>query len=351
MLTFFQAIVIGIIQGVSELFPVSSLGHSVLLPGLFGWHNLVRDQSQGESFYLAFIVGLHVATALALLAFFWRDWVRIIGGFFTTLRTRRIETADQRMAWLLIVATIPVGITGLLFEHEFRTLFAKPEAAAIFLTINGFILFGAELLRRRSSDRAGTISGRGSSRNAGSRSAQLAGSRSAQLAESRSSLAEATSSLAAEPRSAHAAAATTSPWATATSLTSTEATRDVSTLPFYEAILIGSTQILALFAGISRSGVTMAAGLVRGLNHEDAVRFSFLLATPVILAAGVLKIPDLFGPLGNGIRGQILAGSAAAAVAAYVSVRFLVRWFTTRTLWPFAAYCLAMGTAMIIYFA
>jgi undecaprenyl-diphosphatase len=344
MLTFFQAIVIGIIQGVSELFPVSSLGHSVLLPALFGWHNLVRDQSQGESFYLAFIVGLHVATALALLAFFWRDWVRIIGGFFVTLRTRRIETADQRMAWLLIVATIPVGITGLLFEHEFRTLFAKPEAAAIFLTINGFILVGAELLRRRSSDRAGAVSGRGSSRNAEPRSAQLG--------EPRSSLAEPTSSLAAEPRSAHAAAATTTtPWATATSLTSTEATRDVSTLPFHEAVLIGSTQILALFAGISRSGVTMAAGLVRGLNHEDAVRFSFLLATPVILAAGVLKIPDLFGPLGNGIRGQILAGSAAAAIAAYVSVRFLVRWFTTRTLWPFAAYCLAMGTAMIIYFA
>jgi undecaprenyl-diphosphatase len=342
MLTFFQAIVVGIIQGVSELFPVSSLGHSVLLPALFGWHNLVTDQSKGESFYLAFIVGLHVATALALLAFFWRDWVRIIGGFFITLRTRRIETADQRMAWLLILATIPVGIAGLLFEHEFRTLFAKPEAAAIFLTINGFILVGAELLRRRSSDGAGTVSG-GSSRNADPRSAQTA--------ELTSSLAEPTSSLAAEPRSAHAAAATTSPWATATSLTSTEATRDVSTLPFHEAVLIGSTQILALFAGISRSGVTMAAGLARGLNHEDAVRFSFLLATPVILAAGVLKIPDLAGPLGNGIRGQILAGSAAAAIAAYISVRFLVRWFTTRTLWPFAAYCLAMGTAMIIYFA
>jgi undecaprenyl-diphosphatase len=353
MLTFFQAIVVGIIQGVSELFPVSSLGHSVLLPALFGWHNLVTDQSQGESFYLAFIVGLHVATALALLAFFWRDWVRIIGGFFVTLRNRRIETADQRMAWLLILATIPVGITGLLFEHEFRTLFAKPEAAAIFLTINGFILVGAELLRRRSSDRAVAASGHGSSRNAEPRSAQLAEPRSSLAAEPRSSLAaEPTSSLAAEPRSAHAAAATTtSPWATATTLTSTEATRDVSTLPFHEAVLIGSTQILALFAGISRSGVTMAAGLVRGLNHEDAVRFSFLLATPVILAAGVLKIPDLFGPLGNGIRGQILAGSAAAAIAAYVSVRFLVRWFTTRTLWPFAAYCLAMGTAMIIYFA
>jgi undecaprenyl-diphosphatase len=125
----------------------------------------------------------------------------------------------------------------------------------------------------------------------------------------------------------------------------------VATLKYREAVVIGSAQILALFAGISRSGVTMAAGLARGLSHEDAARFSFLLATPVILAAGVLKIPDLFGPLGNGIRGQILAGSLAAAIAAYLSVRFLIRWFTTRTLWPFAAYCLAMGTAMIIYFA
>jgi undecaprenyl-diphosphatase len=319
VLTYFQAIVVGIIQGVSELFPVSSLGHSVLLPALFGWHNLVTDQSKGESFYLAFVVGLHVATEVALIAYFWRDWLRLVGGFLATLRTRRIETADQRMAWLLIVATIPVGITGLLFEHQFRTLFAKPEAAAIFLTINGFILVGAELLRRRSV-------------------------RAVPAPRDRPS-------TSAEPRSLGAAGGSTSRWATATSLTSREPTRDVSTLRFGEAILIGSSQILALFAGISRSGVTMATGLVRGLNHEDAIRFSFLLATPVILAAGVLKIPDLFGPLGNGIRGQVLAGSAAAAIAAYLSVRFLVRWFTTRTLWPFAGYCLAMGTAMIVYFA
>ncbi len=161
MLTYVQAIVVGIIQGVSELFPVSSLGHSVLLPALFGWHNLVTDQSQGESFYLAFVVGLHVATALALIAFFWRDWVRIIGGFFVTLRTRRIETPDQRMAWMLILATIPVGIAGVLFEHQFRTLFAKPEAAAVFLTINGFILVGAELLKRRT--RSTTLDSRDSS--------------------------------------------------------------------------------------------------------------------------------------------------------------------------------------------
>jgi undecaprenyl-diphosphatase len=329
VLTFFQAIVVGIIQGVSELFPVSSLGHSVLLPALFGWHNLVTDQSKGESFYLAFVVGLHVATALALIVFFRRDWVRIIGGFFATLRTRRIETADQRMAWMLIVATIPVGIAGLLFEHQFRTLFAKPEAAAIFLTINGFILAGAELLKRRA----------------------IATAAATDTATTNAATTTTTGIAAVTPTASDIAMDGVSTQPVITAATADEPTRDIATLKFREATVIGSAQILALFAGISRSGVTMAAGLVRGLNHEDAARFSFLLATPVILAAGVLKIPDLIGPLGNGIRGQILAGSAAAAIAAYLSVRFLVRWFTTRTLWPFAGYCLAMGTAMIVYFA
>lgn len=291
-MSYLQAIVIGVLQGVSELFPVSSLGHSVLVPALFGWHNLVSDQSAQESLYLAFVVGLHVATAGALVVFFWRDWAHIIAGFFRTLRTRRIENADERMAWLLIVATIPVGLTGLIFEHTFRTLFAKPQAAAAFLFVNGLILTGAELLRRRRT--GGT--------------------------------------------NAH-------PFATA------PATHDLATLSLPSGLAIGSSQILALFAGISRSGVTMAAGLVRGLDHEEAARFSFLLATPVILAAGLLKIPDLFGPLGNGVHGQILAGSIAAAVSAYLSVRFLIRWFRTRTLWPFAIYCLAMGAACSAYFA
>ena len=300
-MSYFQAIVIGLLQGVAEMFPVSSLGHSVLVPALFGWHNLVTDQSAGESFYLAFVVGLHVATALALVAYFWSDWIRIIRGLFNTLRTRKITTADERMAWLLIVATIPVGITGLLFEHTFRTLFAKPQAAAIFLTINGFILAGAELLRRR--------------RNV----------------EPALDLADARSPDVADPHGG--------------------VTRQLATLKLRDGFTIGLAEILALLAGISRSGVTMAAGLVRGLSHEEAARFSFLLATPVILAAGLLKVPDLFGPLGNGVRGQILVGSIVAAVAAYLSVRFLLRWFETRTLWPFSIYCLGMGTFCTIYFA
>src|SRR3954466_15974005 len=154
VISYFQAIVIGLLQGVTELFPISSLGHSVLVPAWLGWDNLVNAQSADESFYLAFVVALHVATALALLVYFRAEWVRIIGGFFRTLRTRRIETSDERIAWLLVVATIPAGLTGLALEHALRTLFAKPLAAAIFLTVNGLILLAGERVRRRAAVRA-----------------------------------------------------------------------------------------------------------------------------------------------------------------------------------------------------
>src|SRR5260370_5619701 len=148
-LTYPEAAIIGLLQGVTELFPISSLGHSVLLPAWLHWHDAALHQSAGESPYLAFVVGLHVATALALLAYFWRDWVRLIKGFFATVGKRRIETPDERLIWLLIVAPIPAGLTCLLFEHKFRTLFAKPLAAAIFLTVNPFILLGGETPRPR----------------------------------------------------------------------------------------------------------------------------------------------------------------------------------------------------------
>lgn len=297
MLTYFQAIVIGLLQGVTELFPISSLGHSVLLPGWLGWDNLVRGQSAGESFYLAFLVGVHVATAFALLVFFRHEWVRIIGGFFRSLRRRRIESPDERLAWLLIVATIPAGITGLLLEHTFRTVFAKPFAAALFLTINGLILLGGERVRRRTEVR--------------------------------------------ELARAHPTAGGTD----------VEEGRQLATLDFKEAGVIGVAQTFALLAGISRSGITMVAGLVRGLNHEDAARFSFLLATPIIFAAGIYKLPDLAGHNGDHVRGQVLVGSLCAAVAAYLSVRFLVRYFTSHNLNPFAAYCIVVGVASMIRFA
>ena len=283
MITYFQALILGILQGITELFPVSSLGHSVVLPALFGWHNLVKAQSSPESYFLAFLVGLHVATATALLIFYRSTWARIIKGFFRSLKTRKVESPTERMAWLLVVATIPAGITGVVLEHAFRVLFAKPLAAAIFLTINGLILFAGERYRK-----------------------------------------------AAEGRKAR---------------------RQLANFSYKEAGSIGTAQVLALLAGISRSGVTMVAGLVRGLSHKDAADFAFLLATPVILGAGILKLPDLFGPLGNGVRGQILVGSIAAGIAAYFSVRWLTRYFQTKTLKPFAWYSFIFGILMILRFA
>lgn len=331
-ISYLQAVVIGLLQGVTELFPISSLGHSVLVPAWIGgsWEHLVTENSakdSGDSPYLAFIVALHVATALALLAFFWRDWVRIIGALLTTLRTRRIATSTERLAWLLVIATIPVGLTGVALEHTFRTLFAKPLAASIFLTINGLILFGAERLRKRAE------------------AVPAAESVPVEHTEERE-LVGAVSGVSALP------AETPSPALPDTAAPSPRAgSRRLESLGYGEAAIIGFFQTFALFAGISRSGVSMAAGLLRGLSHEDAAKFSFLLATPVIFAAGVLKLPSLAGPAGAHIHGQVVTGFLVAGVAAYLSVRFLTRYFTTRTLTPFACYCLIAGGISTVWFA
>jgi undecaprenyl-diphosphatase len=297
-LTYPEAIVVGLVQGVTELFPVSSLGHSVLLPALIGgrWARDL-DVSAPESPYLAFIVGLHVATAIALLVFFRSDWARIVRGLVTSVRHRRVATPDERLAWLILLATVPVGIAGLLLEHTFRTVLGRPAPAATFLILNGLLLLLGERLRR-------------------------------------TALRDVSAGRTPAPRR-----------------TEVQADRRLATLSVPSALLIGSTQVLALLPGISRSGVAMAGGLVRGLDHEDAARFSFLLATPVILAAGVLKLPDLAGPLGAGIHGQVLAGSIVSGLGAYASVRWLTRWFTTRTLTPFAIYCLAAGALSLAVLA
>lgn len=296
-LSYLQSVTIGLLQGVTELFPVSSLGHSVLVPAWIGgsWADLVTQGSSDNSPYLAFIVALHVATAIALLIFYRRDWVAIVGGFVTVLRTRKVETSAQRLAVLIVVATVPVGITGLLLEHPLRNLFAKPLAAAVFLTLNGVILGAGELLRRRAEHRAPARPG---------------------------------------------GAALSAP-----------APRNLETLEYREAAVIGLFQTFALLAGISRSGITMVGGLVRGLDHEDAAKLSFLLATPVILAAGVLKLPTLAGAAGDGIGGQVVVGAIVAGLAAYGSLRFLTRYFATRTLVPFAVYSLVAGLLSVAHFA
>jgi undecaprenyl-diphosphatase len=328
-LTFAEAIIIGLIQGTTELFPVSSLGHNVLIPALVGgsWQADLNVAKQ-ESPYLAFVVGLHVATAIGITTYFWRDWVRIIGGFFTSIAHREIKTPDQKLAWMIILATIPVGLTGLLLEHDFRVFFGVPSRAAIFLIVNGVILYSGERFRTRKSREAdeqamkereaepalvGTGGGPGTARVGGAHSSGQRALRQQEMA------------------------------------TAIRADRRITSFSYWQAVIIGSAQILALLAGISRDGVTMVAGMFRGLSREDAARFAFLLATPVILAAGVLKIPDLLGPLSNGIRPQILAGSLVSGVAAYLSVRFLMKYFQTRTLTPFAIYCFVFGLASLIY--
>jgi len=337
-LTYLEAAVVGLIQGVTELFPVSSLGHNVLIPALIGG-NWARDLNVAapESPYLAFIVGLHVATAIALLIYFWRDWVRIIRGFFSSLRqfarpaegTARwmLQSPDEQLAWLIILATIPVGLAGLAFEHVFRVIFGRPAYAAVFLIINGLILLAGERFRRRASleaeeqiaaerEYALAGAGGGSARSYPGRARHAASRRDPRLEEMDNAL---------------------------------ESDERLSRMGYGEAVIIGSAQVLALLAGISRDGVTMVAGMARGLSREDAARFAFLLATPVILAAGALKIPDLMGPLGNGIHGQVVVGSVLSGVGAYVSVKYLVRYFRTRTLTPFGIYCIIAGLASLAY--
>jgi undecaprenyl-diphosphatase len=330
-LTYLEAAVVGLVQGVSEMFPVSSLGHNVLIPAIIGG-SWARDLnvSSAESPYLAFIVGLHVATAIALLIYFWRDWIRIIGGFFSSIRDRKVRTGDQKLAWMIILATIPVGIVGLLFEHAFRVIFAKPIIAGIFLAVNGVILIAGERYRSRASRAA---------------DAAIAAERDPRLIPAREPELVAAGRAPAGSHARDGARALRQQ----EQAEAIQADRRLAQMGYPQAVVVGSAQILALLAGISRDGVTMVAGMARGLSREDAARFAFLLATPVILAAGALKIPDLLGPLGNGIRGQILLGSVLSGVGAYLSVRFLLRYLRTRTLTPFGVYCLIAGVASVLY--
>jgi undecaprenyl-diphosphatase len=282
LITYPRAVALGLLQGVSELFPVSSLGHSVILPRLLGW-----NIHQNDSYFLTFLVATHLATAIVLLFFFRADWARIVKGLGRSLRDRQIaeQDPDARLAWLLVVGTIPAGILGITLEHALRRLFASPTSAAIFLTLNGVALFGAEMLRRR-----------------------------APLASAEDDV------------------------------------RIARTVGWRDSFFIGAAQAIALVPGFSRSGASMGGGLLVGLSHKDAARFAFLLATPIIGAAAVLKLPELFGHSGNGVRGQALVGALCAGVTAYLAVRFLMRFFETNTLTPFAIYCLIAGVACTVFF-
>lgn len=284
LISYFQAVILGLTQGVAEPFPISSLGHAVILPRLAGWHI-----HQNNKFFLTFLIATHLATAIVLLLFFLRDWVQIVRGLWRSLQMREIRADDTyaRLGWLLVAGTIPVGIIGLLLQDPLRKLFASPQLAAAFLIVNGLALLAFERLRRRPprpGDYEGDVDGR------------------------------------------------------------------LSRLSWRQAIGVGTSQAAALIPGISRSGFTMGGGLIVGLSNEDAARFGFLLATPVIFAAAALKLPELFGSAGNGVRGPALVGGLCAAVTTFFAVRFLLRFFETNRLSPFGIYCVALGAISTLVF-
>jgi undecaprenyl-diphosphatase len=284
-MTFPQALFMGLLQGATELFPVSSLGHAVLIPSLLHWKFKQSDPS-----FVPFLVLLHLGTASALLVIYRDQWLAIIRGFFTAAVRGQIKTDSERLAMLLLVGTIPAGILGVYLEHALKNLFANPRAAAGFLVINGFLMLGAEVLRRR---------------------------------------AERTSAVEGKSR-----------------VEQEERFREAEHISFRAAALVGACQALALLPGLSRSGVTIAGGLLAGLRHQEAARFSFLLATPIIAAAGLIEVPLLLSS--NVPIGEYMAGAVLAFVAAYLSARFLLRYFRSGRLDPYGWYCAAAGLASLL---
>ncbi len=292
MLTYFQAIIMGAIQGMTELFPVSSLGHSVILPRILGW-----TIDQHGNFFLIFLVATHLATAIVLFGFFYKDWVLIVKGIVRSLKARNIDPLDTyaKLGWLIVVSSIPAGILGLLFEENLKTLFASPKSVAIFLILNGLMLYGAELLNRKHEN----------------------------------------ASMAHEKLSADH---------------DTHNDDVIAKISWVQSVKVGLAQCLALIPGFSRTGSTIGGGMLIGLNRDNAARFSFLLAAPIILAASILKLPELATSSDSSFIGPILTGSIAAGIMAYFSVRFLSKYFETKKLTPFAIYCVIAGIIASLVF-
>ncbi len=299
-MTYLHAIIIAILQGISELFPVSSLGHAVLLPRLLHWG--IDEKSKQ---WLAFLVALHLGTAVALLIYFRDEWIGVVQAFVRSVRNGQIgQEEDDRLAWMVIVGTIPAGLVGFVLQNPLRSLFGSPYTAAAFLMVNGVIMFvGERLLQRQAAERAAA---------------------------------------------AHASARTADGGAVALAQPGGGRYRDITQLSWRDAAIVGFAQIGALIPGISRSGITMVAGLTAGLTHEASARYTFLLATPIIAAAGLLEIPQLFDQSGRSVLGQAMVGMVLAGIAAYFAVRFLMRYFDDGKLYPFAYYCVAAGAVSIL---
>ncbi len=274
-MTFSQALLLALLQGVSELFPISSLGHTILVPAVLQWHNVDRSAPS----FLAFVVVLHLGTALALIVFYRAEWLAIVRALVgSVVRGRLSDDRAERVGWRLVIGTIPVGILGVALEHPVRGLFGSPAPAAFFLVLNGLLMFLGERLRRRKLETGG---------------------------------------------------------------------RPIERLSYAQSVFVGFAQSFALLPGISRSGISMVAGLLCDLDHEDAARYSFLLATPVILAAALLEMPKLFAPGAHVVLIQAIVGGVAAGLAAYGSVAFLTRYFRSNDLRPFGWYCIIVGAVCL----
>ena len=284
--TYFQAVIIGFIQGITELFPISSLGHAILIPAWLGgtFKDFISEENQT---YLLISIAMHLASSVALFLVFRKRWSNLILGSIRALKVRNFQNTQFKVLSYIVIATIPVGVLGLAFDDYFQSIFGKPEFSAVFLTINGLILIGAERLSRRD---------------------------------------------------------------VAHELPDSDAEID-HRVNVKRSVVIGFGQSLALFAGISRFGVTMSAGLLSKLNHSVASDFAFLLSLPVILGASIVKLPQLFTTDANQLMGQIAVGSIVSFICTYISVTFLVKWFKTRTLYPFAIYCLIFGILSLLRFA
>lgn len=263
-----QIVIYALVQGITELFPISSVGHAVFLPAILNWQQISSSNN-----FLPFVVMLHLGTAAALIIYFWRDWVELIASLF------RRDPVRRRLLLLIIVATIPAAIIGKLLEKEFRLLFPSALSAGIFLIVNGLILFWADRLRQR---------------------------RTHQTLEQ---------------------------------------------MTFVQSFVIGLVQAFALIPGFSRSGITMTAGLRAGLKYDEAARFSFLLATPVILGAGILELPKILKTHDATMIHFGIIGGLAAGVVALLSTAFLMRYFKThevRALRPFGYYCVIAGLIVVV---
>jgi undecaprenyl-diphosphatase len=328
-----HVLILALLQGLTELFPVSSLGHTVIIPGLLGW-----KQTLDSPTFLPLVVTLHLGTALALLTFFWRDWLNLLrGGLRCILAGRFTPDVDpQGYGWqfaLVLIGTLPAGAIGVVLKDPLTALFSQPIYAAAFLTANGVVLLLTESLLSRRRAAAVAVGGMATGVTSG-----VSMGATALAASSRGGD---------HGQMASGAGAGEIPLGEAPGERDGKSLDDV-TVP--QALLIGLAQSFALLPGISRSGATMAAGLGSGLSHESAARFSFLLATPLILAAGVLEVPSLATAGGNAFAYALLGG-VVAGVAAYLSVRFLMRYFRTNRLNPFAWYCIGAGVLSFLYFA